>query len=52
MKPGNDLYARKWVREFWIDQMKRKNAPNLPENVSIEQFNRLSQVLAERLRKL
>lgn len=49
MRPGNDLWARKWVREFWIDQMRRENAPDLPETVSVEQFNRESRALADKL---
>lgn len=50
MKPGFDLYAKKFVREFWTDQMRRRNAPDLPSNVTIEQFQRFSERLAEKLK--
>jgi hypothetical protein len=49
MRPGSDLYAKKWVREFWRDQMKRRNAPDLPPNVTVEQFQKFSEQLAEKL---
>ncbi len=51
MTKGSDLYARKWVREFWVDQMRKRNAPDLPPNVTIEQFEQVSERLAAWMEK-
>jgi hypothetical protein len=42
---------RLWVREFWADQMRRENAPELPEGMEDERgialFNDESRRLAD-----
>ncbi len=51
MKPGSDFFVRQWVRLFWVDQMRRQNAPDLPKHISVEQFQRFSERLAAALAK-
>jgi hypothetical protein len=40
---------RRWVREFWADQMRAKNAPDLPDDVTVEDFETESERLADRI---
>lgn len=39
----------RWVREWWADQMRAKSAPDLPEHISIEVFERVSERLADQI---
>lgn len=41
--------AALWVRNFWADRMRLGNAPDLPASVTIEQFQRASMELANRI---
>lgn len=42
----NATDRRKWVYEWWINQMRSKNAPDLEEFISVEQFEFYSEALA------
>lgn len=48
-RPATTREARRWVRDFWADQMRRQNAPDLPEHISVEAFQEASEHLAARL---
>lgn len=38
---------REWVIGFWIEQMRKQNAPDLPEFISIEDFEIYSKSLSD-----
>ncbi len=40
---------RQWVANWWADRMKSENAPDLPDEISVEQFEAASKALANRI---
>lgn len=47
--PQTTMAQAQWVREWWADRMRAQSAPDLPNHISIEVFERVSERLADQI---